>query len=166
MHKVIDIDHHDDHASDVVDKSPSNCEEDETSNESMEIDSGFESNADANNDLQQFDLLNEDTVRRLNEAYLLGTKEEHKLTQKTVDTVVSNTTTIVQNSIELLRNKLWSRLDSAGVDFRAVPGLHEFFEELCTEDSVINNPFLGMETKSQQNAAFKELFDLVVSYFI
>jgi hypothetical protein len=129
----------------------------------MEVDS-FEANSDNNNDPQQYDPLSEHTIRRLNAAYLLGTKEAHKLTQRTFDTVVSNTTAVVQNSIELLINKLWSRLDSAGVDFRSVPGLQGFFEELSTEDSIINNPFLGMETKSQQNIAFKELFGLVVSH--
>lgn len=97
---------------------------------------------------QQYNPLNEDTVRRLNASYLLGTKETHKLTQRTLDCIVKNTTSIVQNSIDLLRGNLVSRLDSAGVDFKAVPGLHEFFVELANENSVITNPFLGMETPS------------------
>jgi hypothetical protein len=84
----------------------------------------------------------------------------HKLTQRTVDTVVKNTTSIVQKSINLLRENLWNRLDTAGVDFRAVPGLQEFF---CELDSIITNPFLGVETKSQQDSVFKDLFGLVVS---
>lgn len=112
---------------------------------------------------QQYDVLNEDKVKRLNAVYLLGTKENHKLTQRTVDTIVVNTTSIVQNSISLMRQKLWTRLDTAGLDFRAVPGLQEFFEELSNGDNIISNPFLGVETKCQQNAAFKKMFGLVVS---
>lgn len=112
---------------------------------------------------KQYDVSNEDNARRLNASYLFETKEVHQLTQRTVDTIVRGTTSIVQNSIELLKRKLSVRMDTAGIDFRAVPGLQEFFEELNDKDSIICNPFLGMETKTQQENTFRDIFGLVVS---
>lgn len=81
------------------------------------------------NGAEQNDLVNDDTVRRLNAALLLGTKEIHKLTQRTVDTVIKNTSSIVQNSMELLRGRLSTHLRNAGVED---PGLQDFFDQLMT----------------------------------
>ena len=111
----------------------------------------------------RYDAFTEEAATRLNASYLLNLKETHKLTQRTVDDIVVGTTRVVQNSMELLKRKLSARLDTAGVDFAAVPGLQELFDGLHNEDNVVTIPFLGMETKALQDKAFKELFGLVVS---
>ena len=88
--------------------------------------------------------LNDENVRRLNAALLLGSKEIHKLTQKTVDTFVKNTITIAQNTVELLRGCISSHLRDAGIED---PGLQGFFNQLMMEENLAPNPFTGMETK-------------------
>ena len=114
----------------------------------------------------RYEAFTEETATRLNASYLLNMKETHKFTQRSVDDIVTGTTRVVQNSIELLKRKLFTRLDTAGVDFAAVPGLQEFFDGLQEEDNVVMNPFLGVETKAMQDKAFKELFGLVVSLLL
>ena len=114
-----------------------------------------------NEDNEEYEILDDQTVRRLNATLLIGTKETHKLTQRTVDAFMKNTTSIVENSIELLRGRLLSHLKNAGIED---PGLQDFFNHIISEDNIITNPFLGMETKSQQDSVFKELFGLVVSH--
>ena len=107
-------------------------------------------------------LLKEENVRKANAELLLGIKEIHKLSQKTVDTVISNTNTIVQNSLELLERRIISHLGNSGVKDHC---LQEFFEKLMSEESLITNPFLGMETKAKQDNVFKQLFGFVVCIY-
>ena len=78
-----------------------------------------------------------------------------------VDAFMKNTTSIVENSIELLRGRLLSHLKNAGIEY---PGLQDFFNHLISEDNIITNSFLGMETESQQDSVLKELFGLVLSH--
>lgn len=103
----------------------------------------------------------EENIRKMNANYLLGTKELHKLTQKSVNTIVTNTTSIVQNSLELVRCRLLSMLDNDG---SGIPEVREFLDNLLTEENVVTNPFLGMETKWQQDNIFRDLFGVVVSF--
>lgn len=107
---------------------------------------------------------NEESIRKLNASYLLGTKELHKLTQKSVNTIVTNTTSIVKNSLKLVRRRLLSVLDNCeGGEAAPIPEVREFLDNLLIEENVVTNPFLGMETKWQQDNTFRDLFGVVVS---
>ena len=102
--------------------------------------------------------------KRLNALYLLSTKESNLLTQKALDGIVDGTTALVRNTVELVKRGVQNRLDSAGIDFDAVPGL----EDLFAEGHEISNPFSHVATKHKQAAFYAENFGLVVSccYFI
>ena len=97
--------------------------------------------------------------RESSARYILRMKEINSLTEKAVDDVVSSTSDIIQVVVDNLRNGIYNRLDSAGIDMDAVPGLSDLFKD----DNPISNPFAGLTSKSGQVKAFKELFDLVVS---
>jgi len=94
-----------------------------------------------------------------NALFVLKTKEIYSLTQKATDSIISDTTYIVKNTINLLRMGVANRLDSAGIQFCAVPGLQELFED----DNPLSKPFHGLIGKTQQARYFKEHFGLVVS---
>ena len=104
--------------------------------------------------LPQFDLVREsEEIRRTGALYLLQMKAI------AIDSVVENTTNIVKTSIKMIKSGLMNRLDTAGKDFSAVPGLLELFQE----DSLALNPFSGLTDEQQQNKYFKEKLNLVVS---
>jgi hypothetical protein len=107
--------------------------------------------------------LKEEDIARLNACYLLATKEIHKLNKKTVNTIVTNTTSIVQNSLELVRGRVSSMLDNCGAGCTNIQELREQLNDLLTEENVMTNPFLGMETKCQQDQIFRDMFGVVVS---
>jgi hypothetical protein len=48
-------------------------------------------------------------------------------------------------------------------DGSRIPEVREFLDNLLTEENVVTNPFLGMETKWQQDNIFRDLFGVVVS---
>lgn len=100
--------------------------------------------------------------KRLNALYLLSTKEANLLTQKALDGIVDGTTALVRNTVELVKRGVQNRLDSAGIDFEAVPGL----EDLFAEGHEISNPFSHVATKHKQAAFYAENFGLVVSYYL
>ena len=73
-------------------------------------------------------------------------------------------TALVRNTVELVKRGVQNRLDSAGIDFDAVPELEDWF----AEGHKISNPFSHVATKHKQAAFYAENFGLVVSccYFI
>jgi hypothetical protein len=119
---------------------------------------GENENADEN---QLYDRPTDQNVDLLkqNALFLLKTKEIYSLSQTATDSVISDTTNIVKNTIDLLRMGVANRLDSAGIQFCAVPGLQELFED----DNPLSKPFDGLRGKTQQIRYFKENFGLVVS---
>lgn len=97
--------------------------------------------------------------KKMDALFLLQTKEVNKLTQKATKNIMDNVTSIVKNTVEILRMGVQNRLDSAGLRFDAVPGLTELFED----DHSICNPFSHVNTEHKQAAYFRENFGLVVS---
>ena len=59
------------------------------------------------------------------------------LLQKVTDNIMDDVTTLVKNTVEILKMGVQNRLDSAGLRFDAVPGLSELFKD----DHPISNPF-------------------------
>ena len=101
----------------------------------------------------------EENIRMMNARFLLETKEMHKLSQKAVDTIVRNTTSIVQNSLELVKCRLLSLLENDDM-----PDVCELLENVFMEENVVTNPFLGMESKWQQDNFFRDVMGVVVSF--
>ena len=110
--------------------------------------------------LPQFDFHREaEEIRRAGALYVLKMKHKDRASQTAVNSFIENTTGIVRTSIDILKAGLMNRLDTAGIDFNAVPGLPELFKE----DSLARNPFSGLLNEHQQNNYFKDHFNLVVS---
>ena len=85
-----------------------------------------------------------------------------RVSQAGIDSFVETTTSIVRTSVEMLKSGLMNRLDTAGIDFTAVPGLPELFQE----DSLAMNPFSGLRNENEQTKYFKDHLNLVVSYVV
>ena len=113
--------------------------------------------------------VNVETIRKLNASYLLETKELHKLTQKSVDAIVTSTTSTVKNSLKLVRCRVLSILNDThneGNEAASIPEIREFLDSLLVEETLVTNPYLGMETKWQQDNVFRDLFGVVVRFVI
>ena len=112
------------------------------------------------NHLPQFDFLQaSEEIRRTSALHWLKMKDRDRVTQTAIDSLVDNTTSIVRTSMDVLKRGLMNRLDTAGIDFNAVPGLPELFQE----DSLALNPFSGSREEAQQCQYYKDHFNLVVS---
>ena len=99
-------------------------------------------------------------MRNLNAKFILKTKETNMLTQKCVDNIVDDSTELVRGTVKALKSGLQSCLENSGLNFDAVPGLNEIFED----NNPISNPFEHVSTQHKQNAYFKSNFGLVVSF--
>ena len=140
------------------------CSEDSDSveEESMEIEMEDVADGDLYDEDGLYDRLEDrlEANKKLNALYLLRTKEAHLLTQKALGGIIEGSTALVRNTVELIKSGVHNRLDSAGIDFDAVPGLSELF----AEDHQISNPFAHVATKNTQTAYYVENFGLVVSF--
>lgn len=67
-------------------------------------------------------------------------KDRDRVSQIAIDSFVDNATSIVRTSMDVLKWGLMNRLDTAGINFNAVPGLPELFQE----DSLAMNSFSGL----------------------
>ena len=113
--------------------------------------------------LPPFDFQREsEKIRRTGALHLLRMKDKDRVSQAGIDSFVENTTSIVRTSVQILKLGLMNKLDTAGIDFRAVPGLPELFQE----DSLALNPFSGLRKENEQNKYFKDHFNLVVSCLV
>ena len=92
-----------------------------------------------NEELRLYDKIEDrlDEKKKMDALFLLQTKEVNRLTQKVTDNIMDDVTTLVKNTVEILKMGVQNRLDSAGLRFDAVPGLSELFKD----DHPISNPF-------------------------
>jgi hypothetical protein len=98
-----------------------------------------------------------DALRNRNAQFILKTKETNLLTQTCVNNIIEDSTQLVRG--KTIKSSLQNCRENSGIDFEAVPGLNELFEE----EIPISNPFEHVSTKYQQNAYYEEHFGLVVS---
>jgi hypothetical protein len=94
-------------------------------------------------------------------SFILRMKEIHSLTQKAVDSIVSDSSNLIRYVVEHLCSATNNCLRAAGIDLTTVPNLEQVFYQ----DSPIANPFRGLMTHIEQNEAFKDLFGLVASFY-
>ena len=121
-------------------------------------------NADAGNLEENTDYNQHDQIEQRNKQnafFLLRTKERNLLTQKCLDDIVEGSTELVQNTVDAIKSSIEECLQSASIQFEAVPGL----EDLFSPDNPIYNPFQHVLTKHKQVSYFKESFGLIVSCF-
>ena len=98
-------------------------------------------------------------IKENNALCLLGFKDRGRVPQTVVNLFVENSTQIVRNCLELAESKIDERLRAYGTSIGEVPGLKEIFQP----DSLVMNPFNGLEREKQQSKFYKENFKLVVS---
>lgn len=96
--------------------------------------------------------------QKQNALFLVKMKEVHQLTEIATTTLLSDTTSLVQRSIERVEDKVKDCLKNAGIVFEDIPGMKDIF----LPDSEITNPFTGLQTKTEQKQYFKDHFGLVV----
>ncbi|XP_028418113.1 uncharacterized protein LOC114543237 [Dendronephthya gigantea] len=87
--------------------------------------------------------------------YILKLQEECSLPKSTVAGIVSNTKTILQETLAHVQTQVQGCLSNANIDDQNVPGLREIFK-----DNITTNPFHNLETEAQQFAYYKAHFGL------
>ena len=90
-------------------------------------------------------------IRRTGALHLLRMKDKDRVSQAGIDSFVKNTTSIVRTSVEILKSGLMNRLDTAGKDCSAVPGLPEHL----LDDSLALNPFSGLANEMGRTNSLK-----------
>ncbi len=127
---------------------------------SGETDSDSSASEELDHDSRQFDVQKtSEEVQRAAALYLLKLKDRDRVPQTVINSIVENTTDIVRTNMDVLKSRLTAQLDTAGIDFNAVPGIAELFHE----DSITMNPFSGLANENQQHQYYKDNLNLVVS---
>ena len=101
-------------------------------------------------------------MTKANAYFLLKTKEEGRNTQKCLGKIVSTTSEIVKNSVNVVKAQMVSALENSGLDYKDIQGLEEVF----SDESPAMNPFQGISNERSQTQFYKDHFGLVVSAFI
>ncbi len=98
------------------------------------------------------------TLQRNSALFLMGLKEERKLTQTALQGVVEGITSLTQTRLDALHTQVCGALSAAGITPSTVPGLEEAFDQ----DGAFGRPFIGFETQHQQLKFYRSHFPLVV----
>ncbi|KAK3713578.1 hypothetical protein QZH41_007689 [Actinostola sp. cb2023] len=96
-------------------------------------------------------------MAKANAYFLLKTKEEGRITQKCLDKIVSTTSEIVKNSVNVVKAQMVSALENSGLDYKDIQGLEDVF----SEESPAMNPFQGISNERSQTQYYKDNFGLV-----
>ena len=91
---------------------------------------------------------------------ILKMQEDCSLPKSTVASIISNTKTILEETLSSVHAQVKAALNNANVDDQNIPWLQEIFEE-----NPATNPFHNLETEAQQRAYYTENFGLKVIYF-
>lgn len=102
--------------------------------------------------------MNPDDLKMSSALFLLGLKEKHKLTQVSVEGVVTGVTSLVQSSLLQLQSQVSSYLLESGVSSDVITSLKPLF----TSNGLVTNPFEGLETKHLQTNFYRTHFNLIV----
>ena len=97
--------------------------------------------------------------RRSNVLGLLKIKDEAKVPQTVVESIVNSTTQVVENSVDVLHSGVQQCLQNAGLQLDDIPGIAELFKE----SSSIRKPFQGCHNEASQLQYYKNNLGMVVS---
>lgn len=114
--------------------------------------------ADAGPNVNEVDNVNIEDTTRSGALYILKLQEDCFLPKSTVGCVISNTTSIVQEVVSVVKTQVHDCLQRANVDFETVPGLQDIFEE----DNEATNPFHNLDTESRRLSYYREQFGFKV----
>jgi hypothetical protein len=76
--------------------------------------------------------------------------------------IAENVTSLIQDTVELVKIGVQDKLDSVGLNFDDVPGLSGLFET----ENPLSNPFTHVNTQNKQSNYYKENLGLVVSVLV
>ncbi|XP_028418396.1 uncharacterized protein LOC114543726 [Dendronephthya gigantea] len=110
------------------------------------------------NDDAAFDFDREvEQCRRSNALGILKIKDEAKIPQTVVESIVKSTTQVVNNSVDVIQHGLQQCLQNAGLQIDDIPGIEELFEE----SSSIREPFKDCHNEASQLKYYKENLGMV-----
>ena len=110
-------------------------------------------------DINQADLeylFGDSDKRHASALFLMKLKEQRRVSQVTVDDIVSGFEGLLQQTVSRARAGVRAKLAEQGIDPVNVAGLDEVFEEIL-------HPFDGLETAYKQEKYFRDSLGLVVS---
>ena len=99
-----------------------------------------------------------DKQQRASALFLLKLKEQRRVSQVTIDDIVSGFEGLLQQTVSRAKAGVRSKLAEQGVDPLDITDLDDVFEE-------ISHPFNGLETAYKQEKYFKDSLGLVVSIY-
>lgn len=93
--------------------------------------------------------------------FILKTKEENQLSQQVLNSIMDNTESLVEQSLEAYKNEIVSCLATNGIDILNIDGLNEVLEG----PSLFSRAKTPLATEYLQVKYFVEKFNFVVSIF-
>lgn len=113
-------------------------------------------NIDVNQDDLDYLLGNAEQQRRASALFLIKLKEQRRISQVTVDDIISGFDGLLQQTVSRAKAGVRAKLAEQGIDPTIIGGMDEIFQEIL-------NPFEGLETVHKQEKYFRECLGLVVS---
>ena len=99
---------------------------------------------------------NREQVQRNSALFLIKLKEQRRVSQVTIDDIVSGLEGLLQQTVSRAKAGIRAKLSQQGVSPADLVGLDDVFDDIV-------RPFDGLETAFKQEKYFKECLGLVVS---
>jgi hypothetical protein len=100
-----------------------------------------------------------DRITRFIALFILKTKEENQLNQPTMSSILNNTETLVDESLQVFKEEVKTCLQNNGINTADVDGL----EDILNRRSVFSEALTPISTEYHQVKYFVENFNFVVS---
>ena len=137
-----------------------NLHDGEIDEDSVDANDGYGENDGADDNDEPFNFEGQVLAnKKSNVLSLLQLKDEGKIPQTVVESVIRNTTQIVDDNVELLKSGLEQCLNNADLRMEDIPGMSELFDN----DNQIRKPFGECHNDASQLQFCKNNFGLVVS---
>ena len=104
----------------------------------------------------QYLLGNQEQLRRNSALFLIKLKEQRRVTQVTIDDIISGVEGLLQQTVSRAKAGVRAKLAQQGISPTDIIGLDEVFDGIF-------QPFGGLETAFKQERYFTECLGLVVS---
>jgi copper chaperone CopZ len=130
-------------------------------NEEINIENGvFNNNDQSDEDDGQRtpEQIPENEIKKAGALYLLNLQEACRLPKTTINSVLSNTKTIIEDVVSNLQGQVEKCLQNNGIDFNAVEGL----KNVLSVDNPAVNAFENLESDKKRVKYYKEYFGLKV----
>ena len=89
--------------------------------------------------------------------FLLKIRELHKVSQKALDGLVTDITSLFQQKLFTLQKDLQEYLSASGLSMSEIDGLEALFNK-----PELSNPFKGLQSKFLQEKSFREDLGVLV----